>query len=137
MSDKEGNSPDRVVNLSAKKTEDEWAYSAQAFFETFTPLWFKWVGWIIALGGISYLAEKTTSTPLKIIESISYILLGFYFLYFFASFRIEPYHSWAKSKTSKTGRFFALLPALLFGLAMWWGTRELITHVVGQVNLVK
>lgn len=137
MSDKESDSPDRVIDLFAKKTEDEWAYSAQAFYETFTPLWFKWVGWTIALGGIAYLAEKTASTPLKVIESISYFLLSLYFGYFFASLRIEPYHSWAQSKSSKVGRFLALLPFLLFALAMWLGTRELITHVVEQVKLVK
>ena len=79
MSDKEDKAPDRVIDLCARKTEDEWAYSAQALYETFTPLWFKWVGWTIALGGISYLAEKTASTPLKVIESISYFLLSFYF----------------------------------------------------------
>lgn len=137
MSNKEDKSPDRVIDLSAKKTEDEWALSAQAFYETFTPLWFKWVGWTIALGGISYLEEKTASMPLKVIESISYFLLSFYFAYYFASFRIEPYHSWAKSKSSKIGRFFALLPFFIFACAMWWGTRELISHVVEQVKLVK
>jgi hypothetical protein len=137
MSDKENKAPDRIIDLTAKKTEDEWAYAAQSFFETVTPLWFKWVGWTIALGGILYLADKTGSTPLKAIESISYFLLSFYFAYFFASFRIEPFDSWAKSRTSRMGRFFALLPFLILVVAMWWGTRELIEHVVEQVKLMK
>lgn len=138
MSDKEDKAPDRIIDLTAKKTEDEWAYAAQEFYETVTPLWFKWIGWTIALGGISYLVDKTGSTPLKVIESISYFLLSFYFAYVFASFRIEPFHSWAiRSRTSRKGRFFALLPFFILAAAMFWGTRELIEHVVEQVKLVK
>jgi succinate dehydrogenase hydrophobic anchor subunit len=137
MSEKDDNTPDRVIDLSARKTEDEWAYAAQGFFETFTPLWFKWIGWTIALGGISFLAEKTSSTSLRVIEAISYLLLSFYFGYFFASFRIGPYHSWTLRQSSKIRRFFAALPLLLVVIGMWLGTRELINHVVEQVTLAK
>jgi hypothetical protein len=133
----ENKSPDRVINLAAQKTEDEWAYAAQGFYETFTPLWFQWIGWTIALGGISFLAEKTASFPLKLIESISYFLLSFYFAYYFASFRIEPYHSWANRKISKIGRFFALLPIFVFAISMYLGSRGLISHVVEQFKLAK
>lgn len=137
MSDNEDETPDRIIDLSAKKTEDQWSYALQNFYEKVTPLWFKWVGWSIALGGISYLAEKTGSLPLKVIESITYFLLSFYFAYYFASFRIEPFHSWAKSRTSRIGRFFALLPFTILVIAMWVGTRVLILHVMEQVKLVK
>ncbi len=81
---------DRIVDLSAKKTESEWALSAQGFFEKFTPLWFKWIGWIFAVGGIAFLSQQTGSIVLEGLETISYVLLFQYFIYFFASIRIEP-----------------------------------------------
>lgn len=137
MSSTDDKARDRIIDLKAKKTEDEWAYAAQGFYEALTPLWFKWLGWTIALGGVSYLAEKTGSTPLRVIEATSYVLLSLYFAYFFASFRIEPLDSWARSRTSRMGRFFALLPIFFAAIAMWWGTRELVGHVVEQVKLVQ
>jgi hypothetical protein len=137
MSDKGNKTPDRIIDLAARKTEDEWAHAAQAFFESFTERWFKWVSWTFALGGISYLAETTGSTSLKLIEAISYILLSFYFAYYFASFRIEPYNSWARQVRSRAWRFLALLPLFLIAAGMLLGTRELISYVVEQVKLMK
>lgn len=107
---------DRKIDMFTKKTESEWAYAHQTFFEKLTPLWFKWPGWVFALGAVSYLAEKIGSMPLKVIESISYFILAFYFLFFFASFRVEPYHSWALSRQGKIKQFLALLPILLIAL---------------------
>lgn len=127
---------DRIVNIAAKKTEDEWAYALQSFLEKVTPLWFTWVGWMTALGGISYVAEKTGSVPLTVIEGISRGLLSSYFAYYFASFRVEPYHSWANGEASKKRRFFKQLPFFVLLMLMWFGNRELIEHVVGKVKLV-
>lgn len=128
---------DRVIDLAAKKTESEWAYTAQTFFEQLTTLWFRWLGWIFAIGGVAYLSEKTGSTPLKFIKEISYSTLTFYFLFFFASLRLEPYHSWALSRPTKFTRILALLPFLALSLALIWGSRELIDHLIEQVKVAK
>lgn len=137
MSEDKSQGKDRIIDLSAKKTEDEWAYSAQALFEKITPLWFKWLGWVFATGGVAYLAKKTGSIPLKTIEIISYYILTMYFLYFFASIRVEPYHSWARSRSSKLEKFLALLPAFALAFAMILGARVLIDHVIEQVQIAK
>lgn len=137
MSEDDSQGKDRMIDLSAKKTEDEWAYSVQAFYEKITPLWFKWLGWVFATGGVAYLAKKTGSAALKAVEAVSYLLLTFYFVYFFASIRVEPYHSWASSRSSKLKRFLALLPAFGFAIALWLGVRELISHVIEQVQVGK
>lgn len=137
MSEDENQGKDRIIDLSAKKTEDEWAYSAQAFFEKITPLWFKWLGWVFATGGVAYLAKKTGSIPLKIIETVSYLILALYFLYFFASFRVEPYHSWASSRSSKLKKFLALLPVIGLSLALVLGARVLISHIIEQIQIAK
>ncbi len=137
MSENESKAKDRIINLSEKMTEDEWAYSAQAFFEKITPLWFEWMGWVFATGGVAYLAKKTGSIPLKAIEAISYITLTLYFTYFFASIRIEPYHSWALSRSSKLKRFLALLPVLVLAVALTFGAHVLIHYVIDQIQMAK
>jgi hypothetical protein len=134
MNDKSKTDLDRKINLFATKSESEWAYTAQSFFEKLAPLWFTWLGWIFALGGVSFLAEKTGSTALSVIGVASYSILYMYFLYFFASFRIEPYHSWALSRPGKLKQTFALIPILLITLVLVMATRELIEHVVEQVK---
>lgn len=137
MSEDESQGNDRIIDLSTKKTEAEWSYSAQAFFEKVTPLWFKWLGWVFATGGVAYLAKKTGSASLKTIEEISYFLLAFYFMFFFTSIRVEPYHSWASSCTSKMKRFLALLPVYGLIVALVLGTRYLIGHIIEQVQIGK
>jgi len=137
MPEKDDQAKDRIVDLSIKRTEDEMAYAAQGFFENITPLWFKWLGWVFATGGVAYLAKETSSTILEMIEVISYFILTFYFLYFFASIRLEPYHSWAVSRPSKFKRFLALLPAFCLGVAMTLGTRALINYVIQQIQIAK
>lgn len=137
MSENEAQGKDRIIDLRSKKTEDECAYAAQSFFEKFTPLWFKWLGWLFTTGAVAYLAEKTASKPLKAIEAISYVLLTWYFLYLFASIRIEPYHSWASSRASKMKRLLALLPIFCLVVAFVFGTRQMISYVIEQIKLAK
>ena len=52
---------DRKFDLLLKTTEDDRAYLTQGFFEKLAPLWFKWLSWVFATGGVAYLAEKTGS----------------------------------------------------------------------------
>lgn len=127
---------DRIVRFR-KSTESEVAYAAQAFFESFTPLWFNWLGWVLATGGLTYLSEITGSTTLKVLSEISFLLISFYFLYFFASIRIEPYDSWWRKQPSKSKRFFCMLPGLFLSIALWVGTRMLVISIIEQVRLTK
>lgn len=135
MSKDDVETKDRIIDLSKKNSEDGWSYAAQRFFERLTALWFKWLGWIFATGGVAFLAKKTGSVPLFIIETISYFLLTWYFLYFFASIRVEPYNSWARGRSSKGKRTLALLPAFSAAITLTLGARLLIGHVITQIQL--
>jgi hypothetical protein len=128
---------DRVIDFAASKTETEWAFAAQSFFEAFTHQWFKWIGWIFAIGGIAYIAAKTGSVVLKVLEQISFVLLWFYFMYFFASLRIQPYYKWARSRPSQLKRALALIPMLFLALVLTLGVRALISHVIEQIQIAK
>ena len=134
MLDKKNTELNRNINLTAKLTEDEWAYSAQRFFERVTPLWFSWLSWIFATGGVAYLTDITGNSSLLMIERVSYFLLMMYFLYFFASIRIEPYYSWAFNLKSKRKKALAIIPPLILGLALTLYSQALITNVIQQIQ---
>src|SRR5690606_18340413 len=43
------------------------------------PIWFNWMGWVLALGVLRYLALKSSSPLLQVPEYLSYLLLAWYF----------------------------------------------------------
>lgn len=133
MPDIESTKLDR--NISPNQAEDERAYSAQKFFERATPLWFNWLGWIFATGGVAYLAEKTGSSYLILIEKVSYFLLMMYFMYFFGSLRVEPYHSWAFNLKSKRKKAIAITPPLILGLSFALISNALVTNIIQQIKM--
>lgn len=73
----------KKINLSAKKTEAEWIEALDNFFLKATPVWFKWLEWIIIIGAIQVIADKTQDGFVQLIGSFSYIFLFWYFVAFF------------------------------------------------------
>ncbi|MGM7318681.1 hypothetical protein [Idiomarina sp. ST10R2A5] len=128
---------DRVIDLSKKKTELEWSYELQEVSEKAATAWFKWVGWMFAIGGISYLAEKTDSSLLKVFEGISLGLLTLYFLMLLISIRIEPYHSWTRSRKTRWGRIVAFAPIAIITVLVFAGSKEVIDTVIQLVKEAK
>ncbi len=132
MSDEYGR--DRVIDVSAKKTESEWSIEAQKFFERITPLWFTWLGWIFAVGAMAYFAESSDSIALNILVGISYSLICLYAAFFVGSLKIEPYYSWANG-LKRWRKIFAFAPSFLIAVAITFGLQKLIYHVVMQVRI--
>jgi len=46
--------------------------------EKITPIWFSWLGWLLSVGAIGFIAEKTKLLSISIIYGISYV---FFFMY--------------------------------------------------------
>ena len=128
---------DRIIDLNEKKTELEWSYELQEVSEKAATAWFRWVGWMFAIGGISYLADKTNSTILKAFEGISLALLTLYFLMLFVSIRIEPYHSWSRSCKTRWGRIVAFAPIAIITSLLFAGSKEVVDAVVQLVKEAK
>ncbi len=76
----------KKIDLQTKKTEFEWQQVFDRFWLDFTPKWFNWLGWILIIGAITYLSEKTDNVYLNITKFISAFALFFYFQGFFYSF---------------------------------------------------
>jgi hypothetical protein len=132
MSDEYGR--DRIVDVSAKKTESEWSIEIQKFFERFTPLWFNWLGWVFAIGALAYFAESSDSLALNLLVKVSYSLIFLYAVFFVGSLKIEPYYSWANGLKGWR-KVLAFIPPLFIASAIVFGLQKLIYHLVMQVQI--
>lgn len=132
--DPNGSGDDRIIDLAAQKTEDEWARAAQAFFERATATWFTWLSWLFATGAVAFLARKTGDAALKWIEEICYFLLWMYFTYFLASIRIQPL--WSRlERTQRRGLRWLINGALLLiALTVVLSIRYLLNHLVARLR---
>lgn len=117
----------KKINLSAKKTEAEWAEANDRFFLKATPVWFEWLEWIIIIGAIQVIADKTQDRFVQLIGNISYFFLMFYFLAFF--YRIE-FHGipWIKSERRRQ------LVSTILSMLLCSGVYYLLLHLVSQLK---
>jgi len=73
-----------LSKIKTVEVENKADLDQRRFFLSFTPEWFKWLGWIIIIGGLLWLREKSGSWLILIIIGASYANIGAYFeAYFF------------------------------------------------------
>lgn len=60
------------VDTEPRKTEGDWARSFDAFSLKVVPLWFDWLGWLLVLAAIRYLAETTGSRVINLLYLVSF-----------------------------------------------------------------
>jgi len=117
----------KKINLSAKKTEAEWAEANDRFFLKATPVWFEWLEWIIIIGAIQVIADKTQDIYVKLIGGISYAFLFFYFVAFF--YRIE-FHGIPLTKSEIRRRIVSFVLSVSIGMIVY----HLLIHLIGQLK---
>lgn len=117
----------KKINLSAKKTEAEWAEANDRFFLKATPVWFEWLEWIIIIGAIQVIADKTQDRYVQLIGSISYFFLMFYFFAFF--YRIE-FHGIPWIKSERRRQFVSTVLSILLGSSVYY----LLFHLISQLT---
>lgn len=74
------------VDLKAKKSEHEWQSTLDKFWLLATPKWFTWIGWVIVLGILKYVNQRTENIAISIVHGASYIFFIMYFIAFFYQF---------------------------------------------------
>jgi hypothetical protein len=79
------------------------------FFLNATPLWFDWLKWVIIIGVIKVVADKTQDPLVQLSLGISYIFLMLYLMGFF--YRIDFHIPSIKSEGKRL-----IISALLSGL---------------------
>ena len=66
------------INFGSKKTEQGWQETIDKFWRDVTPIWFDWLGWVLTLGALTYLQEKTSDQYIQLIINFSYLAIFFY-----------------------------------------------------------
>ena len=74
------------IDFDKKDTEAGWQARLDKFWLAATPRWFDWVGWLLILGALTFVAQKTSNMAVKIVTAISYALLFMYFQSYFYQF---------------------------------------------------
>jgi len=117
----------KKVDLSAKKTEAEWGKAIDSFFLYATPLWFDWLKWIIIMGAIQVVADKTQDRLVQMIYHLSYFFLAWYMFGFF--YRIE-FQGIPLIKSEGKRRIVSGILSLLLIEGMFY----LLTHLASQLK---
>ena len=103
------------VDLKSKKTEYEWQSTLDKFWLSLTPKWFTWIGWVIVLGVLKYVNERTENMAISILHVASHILFIMYFIAFFyqLNFINIPF-----IKSEKISRLISILLSGSLGLGV-------------------
>ena len=104
------------IDLRRQETEAGWIAVQDRLGLKATPVWFNWIGWIIALGALHYFHDKSQSIAIAIIIGISYVLLWFYFIGFFFRFEIKGIPFLAKPRIA---RLISFIISGSFAFAAW------------------
>ena len=72
-----------IVDLSLLKTEEGREAIKEVLGLQFTPIWFKWLGWVLTLTAIQFANSILENGMTLFISLASYVLLFFYFVAFF------------------------------------------------------
>lgn len=57
-----------VIDFSVQKTEHGWGTVLRDFSLKVAPLWFNWIAWVITLGAIQFMHQKTDAFGFLIIR---------------------------------------------------------------------
>jgi hypothetical protein len=117
----------RKIDLSAAKTETEIQKAQDKFFLKVTPLWFDWIKWVIIIGVIQVVADKTQDISIHLILGLSYLFLMLYMVAFF--YQIE-FHGIPLIKSEGKRR---IVSGILSGL-LSMGVFYLLNHLANQLN---
>lgn len=117
------------INLKAEKTEYEWQKIIDKFWLIFTPNWFNWLSWVLIIGAITYLAEKSNNILLNVAEIISYLSLFHYLQAFFYSLE---FHGIPFIKNEKVRRAISLLISAFLASGIFLFLSKLVFELKGK-----
>ncbi len=122
----------KSINMWPKKTEDEWAKVQDNFWVNFVPAWFNWLGWVLILAVLKYVADESNSVVLRMVHTFSYVALMFYFQGFFYSMHFYGF-PFLKSKSAKFQWRFSVVISGILSLAFWFLMSYTATLLQGKI----
>lgn len=119
-----------IIDLTAKRTEHDWAAIFDRFWLTATPKLFEWFGWVLTLGAVLWVAKKTHSDVLQTVVYVMYVAVLFYYAAFFTRFEI-------RGLPLVKGRKAEFTVSLILSGAIAYLTVLLVTHGVDALVLAQ
>lgn len=91
--------------------------------------WFQWVEWLLMLGALTFVAEKSDSLAVKVVTIISYVMLGLYFQSYFYQFEFVniPY----LKRNPRLSRAISIGISAVLGLVVFFLLRFSISSLKG------
>lgn len=111
--------------MSEKKNEDDYktrkskkllSYKSNKVILEFTPIWFQWLGWILILGTLTLLYERTGNVATGCIVLFSHILFFYFFVKYFYQF---DWQSFPFIKSQKIAFIISVLLSGIIGYFVW------------------
>ena len=115
-----------VVDLKRKETESGWQRLLDRTALAVTPRWFEWLGWVAALAALQYLLAKSGSVVIRIVTTVSTLLLWYYFNAFFFRFEVRGLPGLRSEGTQRA------VSLVLSGIVAWcaWRFAVRVTEIV-------
>jgi hypothetical protein len=114
------------IDFRAKKTNAEWGESWQRFADTWTRLWFDWVGWVLITGALMYLYRQSKSPAVLITVCISFV---FFIMYFTSYFNRFTFHGFPFVTSPR----LSLVLSVILSVSLSYGLFYLLKAVVFAV----
>ncbi len=116
---------------SIKRSEYEWTIVIDDFFVGFVPKWFSFIGFLLALGALKYVEQRSNSIAVDIVYVVTFFFLIFYLqalFYRFPFFKLLP----VKFILYKSTKFYF---SIVLAVASFYLTNLVINQVVNQLAL--
>jgi hypothetical protein len=105
------------IDFDARKTEHEWQKTLDKFWLSATPKWFEWLGWVLIIGAVTFVAKKTDNVVVVVVNVLSYSFFLMYFQSFF--FQFEFINIPFLKKHPRVSRAVTLLVSAVLGTSVY------------------
>jgi hypothetical protein len=107
----------KKIDIFKIRTEAEGQIAFDNWLIKAIPKWFQWIGWFLIIGALTYVDKKTDNWAIRLVRSVSYVGLLFYFQSYFYQFEfVVPF----VNKYPKTARLFSLAISAILAFFIWY-----------------
>ena len=117
-----------VVDFGHRTSETEWTRILDKFAVNLAPLWFDWIGWILAIGALQYLLKNAPSFVLKIGLSLMILVSSALLWQYTHAMCFRPVFTkipFVRKFSAQTQYFVSLAISFLAALCAWYMARAI------------
>ena len=105
------------IDFETQDTEAGWQNRLDRLLLVAAPKWFEWMEWLLILGALTFVSEKTSNIAVQLITSISYVFLLLYFQHYF--YKFEFVNMPLVKKHQRVARATSIAVSCLLGVGVY------------------